>query len=209
MENATEITALAPRTAFCPAKRHFAPLAASAFIFVLFFLFGIALYLAISPIKSGENLSLASARLALLTATPSTAEGAFALLLSLTKSEAVFLGAAFLFTFTYFTLSLTRILLALRALQAAMLVCRLTDWMQAGVFSPAIGACLFLFEAVFSLIFILFTARAATLSLSMRFSLRNGNLPRFFCLIFHTFYVIIAYAATLFAAALLFLTVRL
>lgn len=209
MNEGREITALATRAAFCPAKRRSTSPATSALVFVLFLSLGIVLNLALSPTKQGVDLPLASLRLTLVTATPTTAEGTFTLLLSVTKSEAVFLGAVFLFTFTYFTLPLTRILLALRALQAATLVCRLTDWMQAGVFSPAVGACLFLYEAAFSLGLILFSVRAVALSRKLRFSTQNSVLPQFLSIIFHVFYLMITYAATLFAAALLFLTVRL
>lgn len=208
MENTREITALPPRTALYPAKKHFSAIVASALVFVAFLAIGVFLYLAVLPTHKGE-LPIAASRLTLLTATPTTSEGVFYILLSATKSDGFFLALVFLFTFTYFAAPLTRALLALRAMQTAALLCRFTDWMIAGVFSPTVGIFFFLCESAFSLFAVLFAARAASLSRRMRLFGEYQALPTIILLFSHLLHLCFAYAATVFTAALLFLTVRL
>ena len=197
------------RTGYCPKRRHTPPILASALIFVLFFAFGIALYLAIAPLKQDLNLPLAAERLSLLSATPTTAEGVFYLLLSATESEGLFLLFTFLLTFTFFAEPLTRALLAIRGLRVALLVCRCVDFVQTGVLSPAAGACFFICEAAFALICIMLAARSASLSQEIRHCNEHRDLLLFIHLISHLFHLLIAYSVTVFTAALLFLTLRL
>lgn len=181
----------------------------SAVIFISFFIVGVVVYSLLSPVLSRARVPLADARLSLLTAVPTTAEGVFRLLLSVTKAEGIFLCLLFLFSFTFFAQFLTRILLILRAFCVASALCRLRDWTQAGVFPPQILCFLFVIEALTSTTLILYAAKAASLSRQLRSCDNYLILPIFKLMFFHLLSMILSYFIMLFETGVLFLITRL
>lgn len=189
--------------------RQFPVLLHSALFFALFFLAGIAAYSFLRPVLQQANVPLADARLSLVTAVPTTAEGVFRLLLSATRAEGFSLCFLFLTSFTFFAPLLTRAILAIRALSVASALCRLRDWAQAGAVAAHTLFALYVLEALICAVLILYAAKAVSVSRRLRLCDRYRALPIFKLVFSHLFTLALFYFATLFGAGALFLITRL
>ena len=208
-ENNALLAVAEPHRVLVPQRRPLLPIFTSTAVFILFFACSIALYSVLPHAIRDGGLPLASSRLSLLSAVPTTAKGVWQLLLSATKSDAFFLSLSFLFSLSFFASTLINIALAARALQIGALVCRTTDWISIGVLSPALGVALLVCEAAFSAVLIVFASRSVSVSKQFRNSGDCGALPMIITLFLHLFYLLFSCFLTLFTAGILFFIAQL